>query len=717
MKKIAQFTGKETIEIFRTAEGVPYIEAKNHNDLYMAMGYCHAMDRGLQMLLMRILGRGEASEFLDSTDELLKIDIFFRRMNFFSKTDQELSKLTLEAKMSCTSYCDGVNLFFSKRIPWEFRLLNYSPSPWKIEDSILISRMIGYLTLAQTQFEIERLLIEMIKAGLSHEKLEELFPGLLGELDEELIKKVNISGSIVPPEIKWGGLVPRVMASNNWVISGKKTKSGYPILANDPHLETNRLPNVWNELILKIKERYAFASTMPGLPGILLGRTNNLAWGATYTFMDTIDSWIEDCKEGKYLKEDGNWIPFKKRNEIIKRKKKENFETIFYENEHGVLEGDPNITGFYFTTRWAPSGSGAQSINNIFKMWDAKNVEEGMKYLGNIETSWNWVLADKEGNIGYQMSGMMPKRKKGTSGFVPLPGWKPENSWSGFVPPEEFPRIINPEKGYFITANNNLNPYGNVAPINICMSSYRAERIERLLEKSSDFTIQDNFKIHYDVYSIQAERFMKIIKPLLPDTQPGKILKEWDLCYLPESEGAFLFECIYRELFREVFGKNGMGTEVVDYLLGESGIFIDFYDNFDRILLSENSMWFENENKNTIFKRAIEKALKVEIKGWKEVQKIELTNIFFSGKLPRFLGFDKGPVVLRGGRATIQQGQIYRSGGRTTSFSPSFRMVTDMSKDELHTNMAGGPSDRRFSKYYCSDLKNWLNGKYKVLKI
>jgi penicillin amidase len=391
-------------------------------------------------------------------------------------------------------------------------------------------------------------------------------------------------------------------------------------------------------------------------------------------------------------------------------------EIIFHENERGVLEGNPEEQGYYLTTRWFPSLSGARSLTNIFKMWETKTVEEAMHNLGSLETSWNWVIADKDGNIGYQMSGMMPKRKEGNTGFVPLPGWEKENSCNDFVSVEELPRCLNPEQGYFVTANNNLNHLGKVKPINICMASYRNDRINQLLEKGSNFTIQDSFSMHYDVYSLQAEKFMKIIGPLLPATPQGEILKNWDFNYLPESEGAFLFEEVYHALLREIFGKNGVGHNVADFLLKESSIFIDFYANFDQILLSGQSSWFNGESRDKLYKGIIEHALDVPVKKWKEVQKINLTNIFFSGKLPKFLGFDKGPVVIRGGRATIHQGQIYRSGGRTTSFTPSFRMVTDLAVDELHTNMAGGPSDRRFSKWYNSDTKNWLNGKYKVLK-
>jgi penicillin amidase len=700
----------------RDEHGVPHVEANGEAGLYYGMGYCHAMDRGMQMLLMRILGEGRGSEFLEASDEMLAIDTFFRRMNWTGGTASEIGKLTPEAQKFCAAYCDGANAYFAKKIPWELKLLGYRPEPWKIEDIILISRMVGYLTLAQSQAEIERLFIEMVQAGISREKLDELFPNILGGLDIELLKKVKLAERIVPLGVKWNNIVPTMMTSNNWVISGNKSVSGKPILANDPHLETNRLPNVWYEIVLKTKTRYAIGATMPGLPGILIGRNSDVAWGATYTFMDAVDSWIEHCKDGKFLQSENQWAEFRQRRESIKRKKQTPVEMTFYENAHGVLEGNPFDEGFYLTTRWTAATLGATSINAIVKMWNTGNVVEGMNCLGQLESAFNWILADRHGNIGYQMSGMMPKRRDGISGFVPLPGWQKENDWQGFVDYQNLPRCLNPDAGFFVTANNDLNQWGEAKPINICMGSYRSDRIAHLLAKKEKLTIADCREIHYDVYSLQAEYFMRILKPLLPETPPGKILREWDCRYHPESQGAFLFEKFYETLRREVFGKNGFGIAAVDFLANESGAFVDFYDNFDRVLLAENSVWFGGESRENLYRRIAAAALQITPKLWGEVNRIKLKHLVLGEKLPIFAGFDRGPIILRGGRATPHQGQIYKSAGRTTSFTPSFRMVTDLAQDEVHSNLAGGPSDRRFSKWYCSDLENWRNGKYKTLK-
>ena len=704
------------LEIRRDENGIPHIDADDLPSAMRGMGHCHARDRGMQILLMRILGRGQASEFLESSDELLEVDLFFRRMNWYGNLDDEISKITPQTMAACRAYCDGINEQISKKIPWEFGLVGYRPDPWKVEDTILLMRMTGYLTMAQSQGDIERLLVEMVRADVPGEKLEELFPGLLSGLDVELIKKLKISQTVVPDNVRWGSGLPSFTASNNWVIAGTKTASGQPILANDPHLETNRLPNIWYEMAFDIKGRFAMGATMPGLPSLLVGRTNDLAWGATYSFMDSVDSWIEQCKDGRRRSSESGWKELHRRAETIKRKGKNDKTVTFYDSEHGTLDGNPHVEGYYLSTRWSGASAGAASLNATMKMWNAKNVEEGMEHIGELELSFNWVLADKDGGIGYQMSGLMPKRGDHANGFIPQKGWESDNDWSGFVPPQELPRKLNPEEQFFVTANNDLNRFGIASPINMPMGDYRAERIKQLLSTADKVSPENIFEMHMDVYSLQAEKYMAILKPLLPDTTQGAILKSWDMKYDSGSKGAYLFEKFYLALYYELFGKNGLGEDVISHLIGDTGIITGFFAIFDRVALSEKSAWFGGKSREDIFRGALEMALETEPQKWGDAMQFEMTNIFFNGKLPRFLGFDVGPVALYGGRATIHQGQIYRSGGRTSSFCPSFRMVVDFAEEYIHTNLAGGVSDRRFSPLYCNDLANWINGTYKKVK-
>lgn len=703
--------------ITRDSHGIPHIQSDSEEQLYRAIGHCHASDRSLSMLLMRILGQGRGSELLEASEQMLGIDKFFRRMNWSDHIAEQETRLSPRARAVCQAYCDGVNQVWKDWRPWEFALLGYRPEPWQVADSILLSRMMGYLTLAQSQGEVERLFMEMVLAGLSRDKLEALFPGRLDGCDLELLQKVKLGERLVAPHLLWNTGVPKLMASNNWVIAGSRTASGKPILASDPHLETNRLPNVWYEMAVSRQGRYLMGSSIPGLPGILIGRSQDIAWGATYSFMDAVDSWVEECKNGNYLR-DGTWQPFQVRKEVIRRKNKQPVEVVFYENGHGVLDGDPHQPGFYLATAWTSSKSGAVSLEAMLQMFDAANAEQGMELLGRLETAWNWVVADRHGNIGYQMSGLMPKRRPGVSGFFPLPGWLPENDWQGLVDINDLPRCYNPAQGYFATANNDLNDLGKQRPINMCMGGQRARRIAAMIEarKNDRLTPQDIFVMHMDVLSLQAEEYMALLRPLLPDTQQAAVLKEWDCRYTPESLGATLFEAFYRQLVVEVFGNNGLGRQVIGHLLDETDMVTAFFDNFDRVLLRDESPWFGGETREAIYRRVLEKVLSQPVRRWGENNRITMTHLLLGGKLPKFLGFDRGPVPLRGGRATVHQGQVYRSAGRTSSFAPSMRLVTDMADDVIHTCLAGGPVDRRFSPWYCSELDNWLHGRYKQVK-
>lgn len=707
---------KAGVKLFRDRNGVAHVAAESLIDLYYGQGFVHGRDRLLQMCIMRVLGQGRICELLHDDDESLRIDKFFRRMNWSKNINVQIEKLNVEDHSALEAYCHGVNAAINKSVPWEFKILGYKPEPWKPKDCVLMARMMGYLTLAQSQWEVERLIVEMVQSGITLEKLEELFPGKLEGLDIELVKKVTLTERVVKPESLWQAGMPRAMASNNWVIHGSKTKSHKPMLANDPHLEGNRLPNVWYEVVFIGNDRYMMGASMPGIPGVLSGRNNDVSWGVTYAFIDAIDSWIEQCDSGRYFRE-GNkpWRDFDIRRENIHRKSHPTLEMLCYENEHGLLDGDPNKAGYYLATKWAGAEGGVETIVAAINMWSVKSVHKAKALAAKIDTGWSFVFADTFGDIGFQMSGKVPIRPEGISGLVPLPGWKSGNDWQGFYAPNMMPQCVNPEKGYFCTANNDLNEYGQINPINICMGSYRADRIAELLEKDTKFTFDKIREMHFDVFSKQAELFMPILKPLLPNTLQGKILKDWDMKYDAGSKGAYFFELVLKAIYHDVFALHGLNTSVIKHLAKETGIFCDFYGNFDEVLLKDDSQWFGGQTRDEIFKAAIDRALQLPVKTWGQVQQITLKNIFFDGKLPHVFGFDRGPITLIGGRATVHQGQIYRSDGRDTTFMPTIRMVSDMGHHELYSSLLGGPSDRRFSKWYASDVNHWYKGKYKLL--
>ncbi len=708
--------GETEIKIARNSYGIPEISSSTFDGLMYGLGWVHAHDRQLQCLLTRIMITGRTAEVIAGKSELIELDKYMRRMNFVREGEEK--SLTAEARGRIMAYCDGFNSSLDENgTVWELKLLGYRPEPWTVRDSMLIGKILGFFGQTDSQAAVEKLIIQMIRNDVDETRLKELFPGITDRIDYDLIKKIKLHYPVVPDIVKWLSGIIRGTGSNNWAVSGSKTTAGSTFICNDPHLEVNRLPSVWAEVVLKMPGNYFIGASVPGMPGIVVGRNRFVSWSTTFAFMDMVDYKIEHCRGSVYRRGE-KWIQFKTRNELIKVKRGKPVELRFFENDNGVIEGDIDGEGTYLCMNWsAARDAGADILNCAVSMDRVNTVDECIEEFRKVEgVSINWVFADRSGNIGYQMSGRQFNRPAGVSGLVPTPAWDAQYDYDGFISSGMLPSCKNPESGFIVTANNNLNHLGKSSPINICMSSYRHDRISNLLDKDKKFSLKDMKNIQYDIYSIQAEKYMNILRPLLPDSANGKILKEWDMRYASDSIGPALFESVYRSLVRIVFGDCGIGRDVIDYLWGETVVFTEYSGNLDAILLGENSSWFGDRKREDLYREAIAQGLDIKAENYGRKNRIMMKHLLFGGLLPRFMGFDYGPVEINGGRSTVSQGVIYRSGGRESSFCPSYRMISDMGTDDVYTNLPGGPSDRRFSKWYLADVKNWLSGNYKVLR-
>ena len=264
---------------------------------------------------------------------------------------------------------------------------------------------------------------------------------------------------------------------------------------------------------------------------------------------------------------------------------------------------------------------------------------------------------------------------------------------------------------------------GKPLSINLCMAGYRADRIRQLIAKKPKHTIDDMKIIQTDLYSLQAERFLKILGPMIPQNKAGEILSKWDLKYDRDSKGATIFHQVYMDLMGEIFGKSVYGNDAWSKVGSETSRILDFYFIFDRILLDcppdELDIWFGLEGRGAVFERVMNSTLQRlsldEIPTWGEQQSAVMTNLFFGGKLPAFFGFDHGPVAIEGCRATVVQGSMYKDGDKTSAFCPCYRFITDLQSDWAYTVLAGGHTDRRFSPYYKNEIQAWLNFDYKKL--
>jgi len=712
---------KGEIKIRRLVNGYPHISANDELDAYYGLGYMHAVDRMVQMWLLKIIGNGRASELLMASPDMIAADKYMRWIDLAGDARREVEMLDANARAAVDAYCAGANAGIQATgLPLEFRMVGYKPDAWTPADVLLAAKMIGYVGLASTQADAEKFIFQMLQNGVDAARVKEMFPYIKEDITPdliEIIKKTKSAMPIIPNNAAWKVFAPMFTASNNWVVSPQKSASGRTLFSSDPHLGL-QLPNIWYVAILKAGDLTLTGASVAGVPAVAIGRNKHMAWAATYGTMDLSDFYIEDIQDGKY-RHGADWKPLAVREEVIRPKKGEPISLKICATEHGVLEGEPKENGYHLSFALSIKkylGGAAQSINAFHQIFHCKTVDKGLDLFAQLAFSpFNWILGDADGNIGYQLAGLFPSKRAGTSGLLPYLGWDPADDWTGTIDPRKQPRILNPKDGIVITANNDLNQFGEVKPMTLPMSSYRADYIRRRLTEKEKFTPEDMQRIHYDRYSIHAELFMQIIRPLLPDSPNGKILRDWDLRYTADSVGAALFENVYIALVKLVFGEMGLGKELLDFVLNETVIFSMISGDMDKILLGDSSAWFAGKSREELFKEAITRGLAAPTPRHGETRKIFINNLFFGGSLPRFLGFDY-PLEHVGSRATIPQAQLYRAAGRDSSFAATLRLVTDFASEEVHLNLAGGASGNRFSPFYKAGLEDWVQGRYKTIK-
>jgi penicillin amidase len=718
-----------SFEIARSTGGVIEIWGQTDQELATGLGFAHTHDRCVQMMLARLAGQGRLSECLKADEEMITVDIFMRQLGIARTAARDAEACSTEARQLAEAYARGVNTCLERqRRPFELLLLGYRPEPWTVADTLLTIKLMSYVGLGQAQQDLEKLIIQAIHGGVSVAKLKKLFAPHLDDVDDELvewIKRLRIEAPLLPPEVRFFSALPRMMASNNWAVAGSRSRSGTPLQCNDPHLECNRLPAVWYEAIMHTADDYRMGVTMPGVPGLVMGRTRELSFGFTYGFMDMVDYFIEECKDGRLLHGD-QARELNIRTETVRLKKGAPIKLTIRENEHGVLEADPRqpelADGVYLVRAWSGHRWGAEgTLDALAALPRIENVAAAQPILSKVTISCNWVLADRSGNIGYQQSGQLPVRRH--SGLHPVLGWDSDSAWSGLVPGEQLHSLLNPEQGFIVTANNDLNPPDGPLAINSPMASYRVDRITTLLAGERLLGIDDMKEIQLDLYSLQAEQLMQLLRPHLPDTLFGRLLKGWDLRYQRSSRQASMFEAIYQALLRKVFGEGLLGAEAWDALLASTGVLTDFFGFFDRALLDDNEVttWYGEQGRDDLIAEAVSQVMDdlqaTTLAPWGQYQRVMMSNLLLGGKLPVWLGFDHGPIELAGGRATVVQGAVYTANDRVTTFSPSWRYLTDLGTNQIETVLAGGPSGRRFSSHYRTDIKLWLEGGYKQLMV
>jgi penicillin G amidase len=549
------------VKVTRDGHGVPTIEAATLEDLFFAQGYVTAQDRLWQMDIMRRFGSGELSEILGK--DTLKIDREQRILGLRAAARKSLQLASPRDRSYFEAYARGVNAFIEGHgsgIPIEFRILKYRPKLWQAEDSIVIANQmvkdLNYYTFG------DMLAREKVLAKLGPELTSDLYvnrswhdrpPTVMREdLNDQLnqgdtgdeddgddgpdnsVTRQRSTGTEMwaqhPPEA--------VNGSNDWVVSGAHTVTGKPLLSNDMHLG-HQMPNLWYEAHLKSASQSGNLDvagvTLPGMPYVIVGHNQRIAWGFTNVGPTVADAFIETFNaQGAYQTPQG-WQQPEHRSEVIHVKNESDFILDVKTTRHGPIITDilPGETR-QVALRWTMY-DGLHMV--FFDVDTAQNWEEFRKAFSQLDApGQNVVYADVDGNIGYQATGRVPVRASG-DGSLPVSGADDAHEWTSYIPFEKLPSIYNPPSGVIGTANGRMTPDGYPYSISANWEApWRTERIYHVLESGRKFAASDMLALENDVHSendlFAAERFVYAVdhaaKPSTRVKQAAELMRNWD---------------------------------------------------------------------------------------------------------------------------------------------------------------------------------------------
>jgi penicillin amidase len=723
---------REEVEVIRDRWGVPHIYAHSDHDVYMAQGYVHAQDRLWQMEFSRRIAAGRLSEVLG--EPALDSDRWLRTVGLYRAAQTELQDLPNDVLACLQSYADGVNVFISthrNHLPIEFQLLAFAPEPWTPTDTLAWGKVIALSLGGNWESEIVRL---QLIASLGEEKVLQLLPayphdaltilpvelGDYGSLDTSLLTGYRQAQELTG----YGG---EFLGSNNWVVDGTKTTSGRPILANDPHLSV-QMPSIWYEVHLATGSLDVTGVSFPGCPGVIIGHNRSIAWGVTNSGADVQDLYVEKINPDNpdQYQFQGEWQDMTVVSETIWVKGRPEPELLSVRlTRHGpLLTTAPSRTQQPVALRWtALEGGGV--FGSVYLLNRAGNWEEFRDALRSWNApSQNFVYADAEGNIGYQLPGQIPVRARG-AGMVPVPGWTGEYEWTGYIPYDELPTAFNPATHYLVTASNKVvsDAYPYFISADWAEPS-RATRINELLEARTDLTVDDMLAIQADTYSIPATRVMPYVLALQPEgwlqERALRFFEGWDNSLTKDSGAAGIAEVVTWRILVNTFADEVGAVEIT------SRTWANALQGLFNILDQPTSGWFDDvgtlvvEDRDAILRKSVLEAMQFwnrrygDLVGnldsqwaWGKVHTVTFAHPLGAVK-PLDLLLSRGPLSVPGSWCTVNA-TAYEPESFEVVALPSYRQVVDVGNWENSlSQITTGQSGQALHPHYDDMISSWL---------
>jgi len=745
------------VSVERDSLGVPRIVATTDRDAFFAMGVVHAQDRMWQLELQRRIAQGRLSEIFGK--ESIQQDIWFRTLGLARSTHSAWASLSPEARQSLQAYAEGINSWLASDpvLPVEFSMLGIKPEPWTVYDSLAWAKVFALNLGGNYQREIERLLTAQV---VDPAKLSVLFPeypkdastttATLGRDQSEKIEHFMRLQGEVESQLQIGG---RYVGSNAWVVSGKLTGNGASLMANDPHLGL-QIPSLWYMASLKGDRIDVHGATLVGLPVVIFGRNQKVAWGGTNLMADAQDLYFEQVKpeDSSRYRINGEWVAFGVRDESIRVK--QDFPAFLRNplkplrirvrlSRHGPVISDMfDVFDQPVALRWTALDPNDTSYDAFFHLNYARDwasFQEALRY--HVAPALSLVYADRDGNIGYTAAGRVPLRAAG-DGTVPVSGWNDEHEWTGSIPFEEMPRSYNPESGFLVSANN--KPVGDDYPYLISRdfaSSSRANRITALLQQAvatgKPLDLQTMRRIQSDSHSEPARKLLARLLQHKPSNELQRraytFLTAWDGDMSSDSQAATIFNVWTRHLKRELLADDLNGPWNRNRKGGYTRGVIDSLDidSLHRLLDHGKGQWCDDlstaDNKeacddtlNASLDRALQEILKVngdesmESWAWGELHETLYQHMPFSqakvlrNVFQRRIGNGGSPDSINVATHTLDQSRYIQD------FGAGFRQLVALAPDKIeHLYMnSTGQSGNVLSEHYDDMIERFRNVEY-----